>query len=106
MGEQDLRAVSRRQRWITFGLQVLGMVISFALGSITGGVDTYIGIRRDEAALAATQTIQENQITALGQTMAQWRADNQQLIAGVQKQLGDVTNLLTDLRIRLGPKYR
>lgn len=105
MGEQDNRPVSRT-RWVNYGLQLLAIVISFALGSLTGSVNSYIGVRQDEAALAATVSIQGSEITSITETMRQWRSDDQKLIANVQTQLADVSGLLTDLRIRLGPKYR
>jgi hypothetical protein len=78
-------------------------VLSFSLGAMTGAVTSYVAVRTDMAALTARVVVQEQRATALEQSVAEWRTTDARTAADLSAQLKAAADILTDLRIRLGP---
>lgn len=86
----------------------LGMasVISFALGTASGAVTSYVGVRNDLAALTARTVIAEQRITSLEQAVSEMREDEARSASDLASQIHAAVDILTDLRIRIGPEKR
>jgi cell division protein FtsB len=96
----------KRQRWTGNALQLAIAIISLGIGYLAGGINNYVGLQDRTSAMAATVRVQGDEIAMLKEAIENWRNEDKQLIGNVQTQLADVSSLLTDLRVRLGPKYR
>lgn len=75
---------------------VLASVLSFGLGAATGGVSSYVSVRADAASLT-------ERVTSLEQRVTEWRASDDAATRSLSDQINKAVEVLTDLRIRLGP---
>jgi hypothetical protein len=78
-------------------------VLSFALGATTGAISSYVAVRSDISALTARVVVQEQQMIAVEQNILEWRTADVHSTADLNTQIKSAVDILTELRIRLGP---
>lgn len=83
---------------------LISSVVAFLIGSASSTLTTYVGLRTDAAALAARVTIEDDRITAIERDVSDWRQEDQAANQAILVQLTKTQDLLTELRIRIGPR--
>jgi hypothetical protein len=94
------------KRWIDYSFRIAALVLSFVVGSVTGSIASYVNVRTDEAALSARVTITDTRISVVETEMNAWRAEDRDNARQLKDQLDEVTKILTDLRISVGPRHK